>query len=471
MIQNGERVSRKKLILVRTELDKTFNRYVGICSEVIGEKNKAKQEKGTQTEIPEQFLKDLSLITKENCQKCSIAELTLLSKHVSVLAQEKEKELDKKEAERNKVLYLIGNLVMDECVISSDEDFNKVIKEVGDKKPQTHEDGWKRLGHVDIMTKLEGLDTINGSKVAGERGYFLKGKLMILHMALAQYAMTFLTKRDFCPILPPFFMNKSIMSEVAQLEQFDEELYKVTGDGEEKYLIATSEQPIASYHRGERLDDSQLPIRYAGYSTCFRKEVGSHGKDTLGIFRVHQFDKIEQFCITSPKVNEKTNRLFSEEMFDEMIGNCEEFYQNLGLPYHIVSIVSGKLNNAAAKKYDLEAWFPASQKYRELVSCSNCTTYQSRRLDIKYGKTSLKSQGVSSEYVHMLNCTMCATTRTLCCIVENYQTKDGIDIPKVLQPFMSGQEKILYPVKEKKEKKKDEKKDEKKVEKKVEEKK
>jgi len=353
---------------------------------------------------------------------------------------------------------------MDEVPISSDEENNKVIREYGKKKKDTHEDGWKRLNHVDIMLKLEGLDTTGGAKIAGERGYFLKGKLMILHMALAQFAMTFLTTKDFCPILPPFFMNKTIMSEVAQLEQFDEELYKVTGDGEEKYLIATSEQPIAAYHRGERIDDLELPIRYAGYSTCFRKEVGSHGRDTLGIFRVHQFDKIEQFCITSPKVNEQTKTLFSEEMFDEMIGNCEEFYQKLGLDYHIVSIVSGKLNNAAAKKYDLEAWFPASQKYRELVSCSNCTTYQSRRLDIKFGKTSLKSQGVSTEYVHMLNCTMCATTRTLCCIVENYQTKDGIEIPKVLQQFMGGVSKILYPVKD--EKKKKEKKEEKKEEKK-----
>jgi seryl-tRNA synthetase len=231
----------------------------------------------------------------------------------------------------------------------------------------------------------------------------------------------------------------------------------VTGEGEDKYLIATSEQPIAAYHRHERLDELQLPIRYAGFSTCFRKEVGSHGRDTLGIFRVHQFDKIEQFCVTSPNVNEKTGRLLSEEMFDEMIGNCEEFYKALELEYQIIAIVSGKLNNAASKKYDLEAWFPASQKFRELVSCSNCTSYQSRRLDIKFGKTSLKNQGQSAEFVHMLNCTMCASTRTLCCIVENYQTEDGVIVPKVLQPFMGGVDKILYPVKVEKKKEKVEK--------------
>jgi len=231
-------------------------------------------------------------------------------------------------------------------------------------------------------------------------------------------------------------MNKSIMSEVAQLSQFDEELYKVTGEGEEKYLIATSEQPIAAFHRKERLADHELPKRYAGFSSCFRKEVGSHGRDTLGIFRVHQFNKIEQFCITNPKTNSKTGLLESEEMFAEMMNNCEEFYKALNLPYQIISIVSGKLNNAAAKKYDVEAWFPHSEQYRELVSCSNCTSYQSRRLDIKYGATSTKTQGEKPDFVHMLNCTMCATTRTLCCIVENYQTKDGVEVPKCLQAYM-----------------------------------
>jgi seryl-tRNA synthetase len=365
--------------------------------------------------------------------------------------------LDEKEQERNKVLYLIGNLVMDEVVVDSDEDNNKVIRVHGEKKTVMLSEKVKRLNHVDIMSKLEGLDTISGAKVAGERGYFLKGPLLLLHMALEQFAMGFLVKKSYVPIMPPFFMSKSIMSEVAQLEQFDEELYKVTGEGEDKYLIATSEQPIAAYHRHERLDEHQLPIRYAGFSTCFRKEVGSHGRDTLGIFRVHQFDKIEQFCVVAPKTNEKTGRLLSEEMFDEMIGNCEEFYQALGLDYQVISIVSGKLNNAAAKKYDLEAFFPASQKYRELVSCSNCTSYQSRRLDIKYGMTSKKGQGVGPDFVHMLNCTMCATTRTLCCIVENYQTEDGVEIPKVLQPYMHGLTKLAYPVVKKKEKKEEKK--------------
>jgi len=239
-------------------------------------------------------------------------------------------------------------------------------------------------------------------------------------------------------------------------------------DKEEKYLIATSEQPIAAYNQGEKFVDSDLPIRYCGFSSCFRKEVGAHGKDTLGIFRVHQFDKIEQFCITSPKNNE------SWKMMEEMITNSEDFYKSLGLCYQIVNIVSGKLNNAASKKLDLEAWFPASSTWRELVSCSNCTDYQSRRLDVRYGYNEKKKDSTEN-YVHMLNSTLCATTRTMCCIVENYQTKDGVEIPEVLIPYMHGVKFIPWKKEVEKvhvDKKNDKKKNDKKVDdKKVDEKK
>jgi seryl-tRNA synthetase len=212
-------------------------------------------------------------------------------------------------------------------------------------------------------------------------------------------------------------MLKDMMAKTAQLEQFDEELYKVV-DGEEsndKYLIATSEQPISALHADEWLQSSYpLPIRYAGYSTCFRREAGAHGKDAWGIFRVHQFEKVEQFVITDPEK--------SWEMFDEMIGYSEEFYKSLGIPYRVVAIVSGALNNAAAKKYDLEAWFPFQGEYKELVSCSNCTDYQSRNLNIRYGAVS-QTDGMK-KYIHCLNSTLCATERALCCIMENYQTEE-----------------------------------------------
>jgi seryl-tRNA synthetase len=201
---------------------------------------------------------------------------------------------------------------------------------------------------------------------------------------------------------PPFFMNKDVMASVAQLDDFDEQLYKVIGE-DEKYLIATSEQPICGYHKGEWIQESSLPLRYGGFSTCFRKEAGSHGKDTWGIFRVHQFDKIEQFCITEPE--------HSAAMHEEMIHHAEDFYQSLNLPYRVVNIVSGELNNAATKKFDLEAWFPAYKEYRELVSASNCTDYQSRAMEIRCGIK--KENQREKKYVHMLNSTLCASTHGL----------------------------------------------------------
>jgi seryl-tRNA synthetase len=194
---------------------------------------------------------------------------------------------------------------------------------------------------------------------------------------------------------------------------------------DEKYLIATSEQPISALHMDEWLAEDELPKRYAGYSTCFRREAGSHGKEAWGIFRVHQFEKVcslkaylttqvEQFLLTHPEK--------SWEAYDIMVKNSEEFMQSLRLPYQLVAIVSGALNDAAAKKIDLEAWFPFQKEYKELVSCSNCTDYQSRALEIRCG---IKKQlDKTKRYVHCLNGTLCATTRTLCCILENYQTED-----------------------------------------------
>ncbi|EFN57228.1 hypothetical protein CHLNCDRAFT_56101 [Chlorella variabilis] len=288
--------------------------------------------------------------------------------------------------ERDAAIVPIGNLVPDSVPVDNDEarDNNAVVKEFGERR---QEEGL--LNHVDLVLLLDIADLEAGAA-------------------------------------------KPVMAECAQLSQFDEELYKVTGEGEEKYLIATSEQTLCAMHRRDWFDKQQLPIKYIGYSTCFRKEAGSHGRDTLGIFRVHQFEKVEQFVIASPHDDDSWVAL------EEMIANAEAFYQALGFPYRVVNIVSGALNDAAAKKYDLEAWFPASRAYRELVSCSNCTDYQARRLDIRL--RSAKGPGGESkkEYVHMLNGTLSATERTLCCLLENYQTADGVRVPEALQPFMMG---------------------------------
>jgi len=251
----------------------------------------------------------------------------------------------------------------------------------------------------------------------------------LLNNALIQYGLQFLAQRKYKPVQPPYFMKQTAMKKVAALAEFDEALYKVTGnpDDEPMYLIATSEQPLCALHLGQNIFEKDLPIKYTGFSTCFRKEAGSYGKDAWGTFRVHQFEKIEQFVLCHPDK--------SWEMQESMIQIAEEFYQSLELPYHVVTIVSGELNNAAAKKYDLEAWFPTLACYRELVSCSNCTDYQARRLGVKFGSN--KNEDGSIPYVHMLNSTLCATERALCCVLENYQTEKGVRIPKVLQPFFA----------------------------------
>lgn len=344
-------------------------------------------------------------------------------------------------------LHLIGNIVHESVFVDNNEDNNPIVRTWG-KIPDIKVDSTPgKCHHHEVLAMIDGYDPKRGQKIAGHRGYFLKGMGAILNMGLINYGLQFLMKRGFTPLQTPFFMKKEIMAETCQLSDFDEQLYKVTTgkntdeDGlGEFYLIATSEQPISAYFFKERLDIKDLPLRFAGNSTCFRKEAGAHGKDTWGIFRIHQFEKIEQFVITDPES--------SWQEHENMIKVSEEFYQSLGLPYRVVSIVSGALNDAAAKKYDLEAWFPGYDTYRELVSCSNCTDYQSRGLDIKLNPIKGEKE---APYVHMLNSTLCATQRTLCCILENYQTADGVVVPEVLRPYV-GTDFIPYtkpvPIKE-----------------------
>ncbi len=258
----------------------------------------------------------------------------------------------------------------------------------------------------------------------------------MLNQAFINYGIAFLRKRNYSILQPPYMMKKSMMAGVAQLEEFDEALYKVSGGANEsedsdKYLIATSEQPICGYHKGEWLEEKSLPLRYSGVSSCFRKEAGKHGKDVWGIFRVHQFEKVEQFVICEDDME------VSDAMQQEMLIAAEEFYQSLGFPYQVINIVSGALNNAAIRKYDIECWFPGYNEYKELVSCSNCTDYQSRSMEIRCGATK-KMNETTKKYVHMLNSTLCATGRAICCLLETYQEENGVKVPEVLQPYMGG---------------------------------
>lgn len=407
-----------------------LNKLKNLCSKSIGEKMKNKEPQGDSETLPEDLTADLHALNSDKLKALTVVQIKHLVKLIDQEIEKTNKNLVTIEQERNEGLKELGNILHPSVPVTDNEDFNRVERTNGDCEVR------KKYSHVDLVEFIDGYDGIRGAVVAGSRGYYTKGPIVFLEQALINLALQILDKKDYQPLYTPFFMRKEVMQEVAQLSQFDEELYKVIGKSselsddnstEEKYLIATSEQPIAAFHRDEWIPESALPLRYAGFSSCFRQEVGSHGRDTRGIFRVHQFEKIEQFCITEPSDK-------SWEMLEEMIGNAEEFNKALGLPYRVITIVSGALNNAAAKKYDLEAWFPGSGAYRELVSCSNCTDYQSRRLRIRYGQT--KKMNEEAKYVHMLNATMCATTRTICAILENYQTEDGILIPEALKPLM-----------------------------------
>jgi len=337
------------------------------------------------------------------------------------------------------MLKCMGNLLHDTVPDNDDED----DPDINDpSSPETnihamHGDctAKKPHMHVDLMRMLDMMDVERGTKVAGGRGYFLKGDGVLLNQAIIQLALAHLTTKGYTPLQTPFFMKREAMAQCAQLSDFHEALYKVSGDegaDDLKYLIATSEQPIACYHSGEKINKANFPVKYVGYSTCFRKEAGKHGKDTLGVFRTHQFEKVEQFVLTTPEDGESWKEM------ERMLDNSMEFYKALEIPFRVVNIVSGELNDAAAKKFDLEAWFPGSGAFRELVSCSNCLDYQARRLDVRYGEEK------GAKFCHMLNSTLSATERTMCCLVENYQCEEGIRLPEALRPFMGGREIIPW---------------------------
>lgn len=348
----------------------------------------------------------------------------------SKLIKEKIDELEKKKVEylerREKYRYSIGNDLHESVPIGETEESNLIIRKFG-KIPEFD---FQPLSHVNLIQDINGADIKKASEVVGSRFYYLKGDLVLLNLALIRFALDKLISKNYKPLWTPFFMKRDIMKAAAELADFEETLYKI--EDEDIFMIATSEQTLAAYHYDEIIDPDSLPLKYAGVSSCFRREAGSHGKDTLGIFRVHQFEKVEQFVFCKPEN--------SWNIFEELISNTEELFSELKLPYRVVNIASGELNDNAAMKYDLEAWFPASNIYRELVSCSNCLDYQARKLKVRIGKVGSSQK---KETAHTLNCTAIATERTICCILENYQNKDGsVSIPKALQKYMNGKKLI-----------------------------
>jgi seryl-tRNA synthetase len=284
--------------------------------------------------------------------------------------------------------------------------------------------------HIDLALDLDQIDMERAGKISGARFFYLKNQAAQLDMALMSFAIEELTKKGYTPIIPPYLMTRKAYEGVTALGDFADVLYKV--ENEDLYLIATSEHPMAAMYMNEVLKEQEMPLKLAGISTCFRKEAGAHGKDTRGIFRTHQFNKIEQFIFCKPEDSTK--------LHEELLQNAEELLQKLELPYRVVNVCTGDIGTVAAKKYDIEAWMPAQNGYREVVSCSNCTDYQGRRLGIRYRE---KEGAAPKGFVHTLNSTAIATGRTIVAIIENNQIEDGtINIPNVLRKYMSDREKI-----------------------------
>jgi seryl-tRNA synthetase len=354
-----------------------------------------------------------------------------------------EEELKLLEEEREKALLSLPNIVHESAPIGPDDSYNVPIRFWGKPKVwvgyieqfknQTEKYGfkvdyevieWKPIGHADFMENVLKLgNTIKAAEVAGSRFYYLFDDIVFLDMALLMYAIDYLVKKGYRLVLPPYMLRYKIISGVIDFAAFQDAIYKI--EGEDLYLIATAEHSLAALHAGEDIPEEELPLKYVGVSPCFRKEAGAGSKDLKGIFRVHQFHKVEQYVFAKPEE--------SWDIMEELISNAEELFRGLELPYRVVNIASGDLGAPAAKKYDLEVWMPAQGLYREMVSCSNTTDWQSYRLKIRL----VRRRGMVKEYVHTLNSTAIASTRTITAILENFQNPDGtITIPKVLRKYL-----------------------------------
>jgi seryl-tRNA synthetase len=346
-------------------------------------------------------------------------------KNISNELTELELEQENIENKYLKLASTIPNLVHESVPIGADDSANKEIKKWGD----IPKFDFKIKDHIDISEDLDLVDLERAAKVAGARFYYLKNDLVRLNQALVHFGLDFLAEKGYSLIQPPYMINKKSMEGAVIAEDFEEVIYKI--QEEDLYMIGTSEHAMAAMHSKEIIEGKDIPIRYAGISPCFRKEAGAHGRDQKGIFRVHQFDKIEQFIFAKPEDSWKEH--------EKMLAIAEEFYQKLEIPYRVMLLSTGDIGKISAKTYDIEAWMAGQNAYREIVSCSNCLEYQARRLKIRFrDKTNEDTQ-----YIHTLNSTLIATTRVLVAIMENFQTKEGhIRIPQVLQSYMGNQTEI-----------------------------
>ena len=333
-----------------------------------------------------------------------------------------ETELREKEEKLNELMMNVPNMIFDDVPLGDEED-SVVIKTVGDTKTGAKD-------HLDYCVKRDWVDFDRGAKVAGTKFYYLKGDLALLENAITQYALNFLIKKGFRFMTVPHMVSSRVLTGTGFAPRTSDQNDGYFVEGEDLALIATAEIPLTGYHADEILDEKDLPLFYAGYSPCYRKEAGTYGKHTRGLFRVHQFNKLEMYAFTTPEM--------SKEVHEKILALEEEIWQNLGISYHVINIAAGDLGAPAAKKYDIEYWSKVDGKYRELTSCSNCTDFQARNLNIR-----VRRKDGKIEILHTLNGTAVSLARALVAIIENHQDENGkLVIPEVLRPYMGGRETI-----------------------------
>jgi seryl-tRNA synthetase len=344
--------------------------------------------------------------------------------------KEKSKALEEKiaplEAQIDALASKVPNPTLDSTPVGKDESENQIVKTQGEPTKFT----FTPKDHITLGKELDIIDLDRAARMSGARFYYLKNEGALLELALIHFVMQKLASKGFSAVVPPVLVKEPAMYATGFFPADKNEIYEVNADEDKLYLIGTSEVPLAMLHYDEILNEYELPKRYCGFSPCFRREAGSYGKDTAGIIRVHQFNKVEMFSFTSPEK--------SEEEHEFMVSIEEEIFSDLGLPYQKILMCTGDMGVPAAKKYDIEAWIPTQEKYREVTSCSNCTDFQARR-----GKMRFKDEKGQKAYVHTLNGTAIALPRAIVAILENYQNEDGtVTIPEVLRPLMGGISKI-----------------------------
>ena len=411
---------------------------INFIRENLAEVEKSTKEKGYKTDIKAILKKDderkavLQKVEALRTERNSIAakmkggkptpELIEKGKEIKTQLADLEKQLDTLTGEVNTSLKSVPNVIMDDVPLGGEE-CSVEVKKWGKNKA-------KGIDHLDFAVSRDWVDFERGAKVAGAKFYYLKNGLALLENALLQFGLSKIQEHGFTYMTTPDLVSSRVLEGTGFAPRSSEQSDEYFIEGEDLALIATAEMTITGYHMDEILDEKDLPLFYAGYSACFRKEAGTYGKYTRGLFRVHQFNKLEMYCFCLPEQ--------SKEIHEKILSIEEDIWQSLNIPYHIINIAAGDLGAPAAKKYDLEYWSPVNQKYQELTSCSNCTDFQSRATNIR-----VRRKDGTLEYVHTLNGTAISLARAMVAVLENYATEKGtLKVPEVLKPYLGNRDEI-----------------------------